>query len=73
LNSELVNYELAKQFVKLRKYRQAIDIYSRAIEIKPNFNRAIEGRAKCYEAIGQPDKAKDDRKKLEEVSVKQDC
>jgi tetratricopeptide (TPR) repeat protein len=73
LNNELVVYELAKQFVKLQKYRQAIEIYSRAIEIKPNFTKAIEKRAKCYEALGQTEKAKADRKKLEEVSVKQDC
>jgi tetratricopeptide (TPR) repeat protein len=73
LNNPIIIYYLGRQFYKIGKYRQAIEMYSRVIELDGKYKTAYEDRARCYEALGQTDKAKDDRKKLEEVSVKQDC
>jgi tetratricopeptide (TPR) repeat protein len=73
LNNAVIIYQLARQFYKTEKYSQAIEMYSRVIELDGNYKNAFEDRAKCFDALGEYDKAKDDRKKLEEISVKQDC
>lgn len=73
LNNPNIIYYLGRQFYKIGKYQQAIELYSQVIELDDKYKTAYEDRAKCYEALGKTEEAKTDRKKLEEISVKQDC
>lgn len=51
-------------------YKEAIRLYSRAIELEPELAELYRYRAYAYEAIRNNSKAKDDYKKYNELSMK---
>lgn len=42
------------------KFRAAVALLTKAIEIDPNYYKSFGGRAKCYEALGDDEKAEQD-------------
>lgn len=64
---EMTHRKLGGCYVKTGQYKKAIDSYTKAIEIDPNYGLAYDGRAEMYEKIGELEKAKADRKKYQEL------
>ena len=59
------------QYLKQKKYKQAIKDYTTAIEISPRFARAsYQARANAYKQMGDLDKAASDQKKADELDTK---
>ncbi|HEY9711874.1 MAG TPA: tetratricopeptide repeat protein [Chroococcales cyanobacterium] len=59
-DDDTYNYR-AKAYEKTRHYKEAIADYSKAISIYPEFSgSSYYGRGRCYEALGQKDRAKAD-------------
>ena len=58
-------------YLGLKNYRQAIDNYTKAIQLESNKYWAYYvGRGKCYEALGQHDKARADFAKARQLGWK---
>jgi tetratricopeptide (TPR) repeat protein len=55
--------EVAEKFVKGNNYEGAIDAYTKALELDPNYFKAYSSRAECYEKVNKKDKAVEDYKK----------
>ena len=53
-------YKRGNSFFINGDYYKALDMYSKAILIKPDFSQALVSRALTYEKIGDKEKAKDD-------------
>jgi Flp pilus assembly protein TadD len=46
------------------KYQEAIDQFTKAIALDPNYAEAWERRAEAYAQLGRPQQAEDDRRHL---------
>ncbi|MCU0359652.1 MAG: tetratricopeptide repeat protein [Bacteroidia bacterium] len=55
--------EVAEKFVKGNNYEGAIEAYTKAIELDPNYFKAYSSRAECYEKLNKKDLAIEDYKK----------
>jgi tetratricopeptide (TPR) repeat protein len=55
--------EVGDKFVKGANYEGAIDAYSKAIELDPNYFKAYISRADCYEKVNKKEEAIEDYKK----------
>ncbi|MCD6201408.1 MAG: caspase family protein [Bacteroidales bacterium] len=56
-------YKTGQEFLNKKAYQDAIDQFSKAIELKPEFTKAYVARAEVYERMDQPEKALDDYKR----------
>jgi tetratricopeptide (TPR) repeat protein len=65
---EATYQDLGECYAKTRQYQKAIDSYTKAIEIDSDYAGAYQGCAEMYEKIGEPEKAKADRKKYQELT-----
>ena len=54
-------------YYNLKEYEKAIDKYTKAIELSPDYSSAYSSRADAYEAIGKTDLAEADRKSAEKL------
>jgi tetratricopeptide (TPR) repeat protein len=50
-------YSMGQDLLAMGKYRDAIDAYSHAIQLDPNFGRAYSGLGVAYRNLGQRDEA----------------
>ncbi|MFW5877744.1 MAG: tetratricopeptide repeat protein [bacterium] len=57
-------YKVGEDFLENAKHHDAIDQFSRAIDIDPDYEKAFELRAKAYEKIGNLEPAREDYEKL---------
>lgn len=55
--------EVAEKFEKGNNYEGAVDAYSKAIELDPNYFKAYSARAVCYERLNKKELAVEDYKK----------
>lgn len=55
--------EVAEKFEKGNNYEGAVDAYSKAIELDPNYFKAYSARAACYEKLNKKELAIEDYKK----------
>ena len=51
----------------LKKYKEAIEDFDKAIEINPNFAEAYRGRARVKEILGDTEGARQDRKTADKI------
>src|SRR5688572_5414546 len=63
--------DAAEKFVKASSYEEAIDNYSKAIELDPQFDKAYIARAVCYEKVNKKDLAVEDYKKASAFEPKE--
>ncbi len=56
-------YKTGKEFLAKESYQDAIDQFTKAIELKPEFTDAYIARAQVYETLGEKEKALDDYKR----------
>lgn len=68
-NFQIYYYRGMLYFLK-QNYSFAIDDFTKAIMLNPNFAESYNERARVYYKIGETEKAKSDRKKYEELSKK---
>lgn len=52
-----------QEYFKLKKYKQAVDDYTQAIEIAPNTSSNYQARSLAYEKLGQKSMAQKDQSK----------
>ena len=62
----------AKGFQDLKMYPEAIRRYDEALALKSSFTDAYEGRASCFEMLGQWDKAMEDYKMLINIKSREE-
>jgi tetratricopeptide (TPR) repeat protein len=55
--------EVAEKFVKGNNYEGAIEAYTKALELDPNYFKAYSSRAECYEKLNKKELAIEDYKK----------
>src|SRR5262245_35516260 len=55
--------DAAEKFEKANNLEQAIENYSKAIDLDPKFDKAYIARAGCYEKINKKEEAVEDYKK----------
>lgn len=53
-------YKAAKELQESGKFQDAIDSYTKAIELEPNYVNAYVGRAQCYEGLNKAEDALSD-------------
>ena len=53
-------YKTGKEFLSKKAYQDAIDQFSKAIELKPEYTDAYIARAEVYETLGKKEKALED-------------
>lgn len=61
----------AEKFEKALNYTEAIDNYSKALELEPAMEKALVNRASCFEKINKKDEAVEDYKKALALSPKE--
>ncbi len=57
-------YKVGTEFLENRKYQDAIDQFSKAIEADPDYENAYASRAEVYEKVKEYAKAAEDYEKL---------
>jgi tetratricopeptide (TPR) repeat protein len=57
-------FKVGEDFLENDKYEDAIDQFTKAIDMDPDFDKAYELRAKAYEAVKNYSAAKEDYEKL---------
>lgn len=63
-------YKTGITFFESGKYDDAIKTFSKAIELKPNFDKAYYGRAEAYEKLDKLNEAFEDYKRITVISTK---
>ena len=56
-------YKTGQEFLAKKSYQDAIEQFSKAIELKPEYTDAYIARAKVYETLGEKEKALEDYKR----------
>ena len=60
-------YNRGTAYALLRKFKQAIQDFNKAIELNPNYAAAYNNRAYCYQELGDKAKAQADFAKAKEL------
>ena len=61
-------YKSGKEYSKLQNFERAVELYSEAIELNPEFSKAILARANAYNELSLYEKAASDYENLSELS-----
>src|ERR1035437_3541385 len=64
-------YSSGEKFKESLNYKDAIDNYTKALELDPNYGRAYEARAYCYDKLEKKAEAADDYKRATVFSPKE--
>jgi tetratricopeptide (TPR) repeat protein len=60
---------LGSLYLKTKQYKEAVDVFTHAIELQPDLSEGYYGRAKAYEKLGEITKAAGDTKKGHDLDL----
>lgn len=75
LGSDATHYDFGRRgdfYLELGKFEEAVKDYTRAIELRPDYQYHYSDRAIAYEKLGKNDLAEADKKKAEELAGKEE-
>lgn len=72
MGSDATHYDFGRRgdfYVELGKFEDAVKDYTKAIELRPDYEYHYSDRANAYEKLGKKDLAEADKKKAEELEL----